>query len=127
MSNTDALSLLAMGLAVGGLSTTIAKAHIMGPVRAWMGAGVSILGEMLACPYCISHWIALGVAIVAPIRVTGNVWTDGAVQVFALVALGALVTGGIMRSLLWHEAELEELRGQLESAKSTLRELAGDN
>lgn len=112
--------------AVGGLSVTVTKAHVMDPIRAFFKLHMPLIGYVLECPYCFSHWVAAGVALYMPLLPMTGVWAiNYLLTVFYIVAGAAIVTGTIMRALLWHEAELDEARAQIDTLKETLREVAG--
>lgn len=124
MQPTDALTLAVLGLAVGAIATTISKAHIGDIPRAWVARQSKFLGELLACPYCVSHWIAAAIVVATPMRITGNVFVDYPAQGFSLVALGAFTVGMIMKLMLWDQAELEQAHKERDEAVATLREIA---
>lgn len=119
------VNLVVLAFAVAGLSTTITKAKLTAPIRAWVKKRSDLFGYMLGCPYCISHWIA--VILVGFSRenyLFGGPVRDWFIQTFAVVALAAIITGAIMRMLGWHEAEVEELRNENDALRATLREIA---
>jgi hypothetical protein len=124
MTITDALTLAVLGLAVGGLSTTISKAHALDIPRAWIARHSKVLGELIHCPYCVSHWIAAAIVVAAPAKITGNAFVDYPAQGFSLVALGAFTVGMIMKLMLWDQAELEQAHRERDEAVATLREIA---
>lgn len=41
-----------------GLSYTIAKERLFEPLRRRLGGHERMLGYLVSCPYCVSHWIA---------------------------------------------------------------------
>ena len=55
------LNILLFGLAVASITMTVAKSNVM----EWPRTQVSKLGrraeELIHCPYCLSHWLSLGV------------------------------------------------------------------
>lgn len=49
------------------IAFTISETKIFRPFRDWISAKNKFLGEMLACGYCLGHWIAFAlVAIYRP-------------------------------------------------------------
>jgi len=54
---------ISMATAVASLTLTRSRAF-MG-FRRWIASRNSWLGELLACPYCMNHWIALFLVIAA--------------------------------------------------------------
>lgn len=55
---TTLVELVLMGAAVATASMTISKGKIFRPIR----RGISektFFGDLVRCPYCMSHWIAL--------------------------------------------------------------------
>jgi hypothetical protein len=115
-------------LAIGGLSTTIAKAHVTKPLRDWCERRVKIIGEMLNCPYCVSHWISFLVVISAPISFgTDSHVVDFLAQLFAQVSMAALVSASITRLMLWHEAELEQARKEAAELRGILKDVLQEN
>ena len=101
----DLRQIVVMALAVGTVSMTITKANIFAWLRDWMDrladhhSFMEWFADLFQCPYCMSHWIALGLMLIyQPLLLdTGNKWPDLVVSWFALVALGALSAGAIYR------------------------------
>lgn len=91
--------IVVMALAVGTVSMTITKANIFEWLRNWIETKNDFLADLFSCPYCMSHWIALGLMFLyRPLILdTGNQWPDLFVSWFALVGLGSLVSGAILR------------------------------
>jgi uncharacterized membrane protein len=67
--------LLALSLVVMGLAHTIARERIGEPLRRRAGDKTGWLGYFVACPYCLSHWIAM-----ALVPITGTYAVDVAVE-----------------------------------------------
>ncbi len=53
-------SLLEMGVATGVASLTLTRARPLRPIRQWIQKRSQWWGELVGCPYCISHWVAAG-------------------------------------------------------------------
>jgi len=88
-----------MALAIGTVSMTITKANVFEWLRSWLEDRNDFLADLFSCPYCMSHWIALGVMFMyQPLLIdTGSRWPDLMISWFALVALGSLAAGAILR------------------------------
>ena len=58
-----------------GLTTIVSISKIFKPVRAWVGARSSFLGELLACSMCTGFWagVFLSLTYFSP---TGNILFD---------------------------------------------------
>lgn len=90
-----------MALAIGTVSMTITKADLFSWLRNWLEDHNEFLFDLFSCPYCMSHWVALGIMFLyQPLLLdTGNHWPDLAVSWMALVALGSMAAGAILRIL----------------------------
>jgi hypothetical protein len=88
-----------MAVAIGVVSLTITQATIFEWLREWIADRSEFLGELFECPYCMSHWIALLVMLIyrPQLLSTGHLWPDLVVSWFALVGLGSLVSGILLR------------------------------
>jgi len=100
------LEILFTGLAVSSVSMTIALSNAM----KWLREGVSKLGrwpeELIRCPYCLSHWLALGLVWyqmgLAPV-------VSVAIAIFSVVTIASLASLGIANLFLTlYDAETEE-------------------
>ena len=49
---------LLLSLAVMSIANTISREKIFEPLRNRLGGKETYLGYMVACPYCLSHWLA---------------------------------------------------------------------
>ncbi|MBI4415235.1 MAG: DUF1360 domain-containing protein [Candidatus Kerfeldbacteria bacterium] len=87
-----------LALATAAISVTMAKARIFASAREWIAARNGWLGELAACSYCTSHWVAIAlVAVYRPVLVRQWIVIDLFVSVFVVVALASLVSGAISR------------------------------
>lgn len=50
--------LIEMGVATGVAALTITRARPIRPLRDWIFLHSLWWGELISCPYCMSHWIA---------------------------------------------------------------------
>lgn len=48
-----------LGIATGAISLLLTKASIFNFLHDWLEKRAPFLGEMLSCPWCCSHWVAL--------------------------------------------------------------------
>ena len=97
-----------LAMAVGAVSMTAAKAKVFRPWRLWVARHSKFFGDLVACPYCTSHWASMfAVAWFQP-RLTASNWpyfgpvlntvVDLVVSIFALVALSAFWCGVIFKA-----------------------------
>lgn len=109
--------LLLLSLAAGTIAVTITHSPITRPIRQRMIGWPLMLGELANCPYCMAHWIALGLALYA-----GG--SFGTIFLNAVVITGgaAIFSGIMLKVLIFREAELEEMRRLLAEAGRKLRE-----
>jgi hypothetical protein len=103
------LTLLALGVAAGAISFTITKTHITEPIRTHLKLRQwDMLHYLFSCPYCMSHWVSLGLVIFA-----GPGLLHWAIETMVLVGLAGFVSGGLMRAFYIQEQENAELQRQL--------------
>lgn len=89
---------LLLGLCCATVSYTLTKGSIFGPLRVWAIERSLWLGKLMSCPYCMSHWIALGAMVIfQPKMIGGPAWADYITTWFALVGLSALGAGSIFK------------------------------
>ena len=55
---SDGFRLFAVSAVVMGLSHTIAKERIFEELRNALGNKETLVGYLVSCPYCVSHWIS---------------------------------------------------------------------
>ena len=48
-----------LGIATGAISMVITKSAIFNKAHEWLEKRSPLLEEMLSCPWCTSHWVAL--------------------------------------------------------------------
>lgn len=103
--------LVLLSVATGVVSLTLTYTPLTHPIRHKMIGWPLMLGELANCPYCMAHWIALGL----------SVWNGGNLVTILLNA--AVITGGaalfcgiLLRLFLFREGELQEMRGLLKAA-----------
>lgn len=54
------IDLFILGLAVAAMSVTLSMSSACRGLREWMARRHQRLGKLFHCPYCLSHWLALG-------------------------------------------------------------------
>lgn len=86
----DAFSLLGIGVATGVTSLTITRSKLFRGLRHWLWLKSDWLGDLIHCPYCMSHWIAL-----AMILGKWPGWKPALVQWLVAVAIAAPVSAAI--------------------------------
>lgn len=105
---------IVLAMAVAAMSLTLAKAKVTSRLRGWLLTKVPWLGEMVQCIYCVSHWIAFGVALVVmPLQPYPD-WLNLLITTFSLVGLAAIINGAAIKLLHWDQQELNDLRLALE-------------
>jgi hypothetical protein len=97
----QSVRLIGLSLAVGAVSVTVSKTKACGPLRRLAARGGGWLRDLVHCPYCLSHWLALAAVAIYRPRVTGSevAVLDFAASLFILVALAAWWSKGICQSL----------------------------
>jgi len=48
-----------LGVATGAISLVLTKSKMFEKAHEWLEARNTFIGEMLNCPWCTSHWVAL--------------------------------------------------------------------
>ena len=98
MNSEGVYQIIVLALATGSIATTISKTDIFKSTREWICAKNKWLGELVACSYCISHWIAFAfVMIYQPILIKKYIIIDLFTSVFVVVTLSSIVSGLIVR------------------------------
>lgn len=92
--------LLFLALATSAASMTVSKAKVFKGIRAWLRGAWPWLGELVSCPYCTSHWVAVVmVAIWRPRPMdSGLMLLDLAASALAIVTLAAGFSGLIFHA-----------------------------
>ena len=120
-------ALLLVALAVSAASVTITKSQITASFRAklWQISltkpKMKSIAYLFDCPYCMSHWIAFFLVFMS------FAWTgviEYLVMVGAVIAIAAIATGAIMMLMGWHQAEVDQMRKELDEAYAMLEKLS---
>jgi hypothetical protein len=96
------LALVILALAVSAIAMTMTQGSIFAPFRTWIAAKNRWLGELFACFFCLSHWVAFtAMAIFLP-RPLRSQWfvADLVVSTFAMIALATINSGIVFRVFL---------------------------
>ena len=100
-------------LAVSAVSLTLTRAKITDFFRESENMP-QLWKNLFRCPYCMSHWMALCVAV--------NYKKGIPIYWFALVGAAAIVMGVIQRLWLWQETRIHTLEQELDTATALLKE-----
>lgn len=93
-------TLVLLGIAAGTAAFTIAKTKITEPMRGWTKRHNVWLGNLVGCPYCLSHWlVAIGVGIYRPQVTDLNIVLDLGVSWLVGVFIASLAFGLIVRQI----------------------------
>jgi len=57
-------NLIFLGIATGAISMVVSRSTLLNAFHAWVEKRSLRLEEMLSCPWCLSHWIALVFTII---------------------------------------------------------------
>jgi len=111
------LTLIILSFATAAISMTVSKAKVSAPVRSWVASKSVWLGKMLDCPYCVSHWIALGLFLINPVPF------NPFISIFAIIALATIIEGTMLRLLFVQENQIDDLKEALADAHDVIKEL----
>jgi len=87
---TEIGKLLMESIAVGSLSMTLARSRMFREVRWWFHRhGGEFAWDLSKCPWCVSHWLAAVVVLLAgkPVAATSVTWLDFVLNWLVIVAL----------------------------------------
>lgn len=91
---------LALALCNGAIAMTLTKSGFFKIPRNWIvDNAADFIGELVQCPYCVSHWLAMFAVWMWRPQFTncGHPFLDLVVSTFALVALSSFVAGAIFK------------------------------
>src|SRR5580658_4696274 len=94
----EIMTVLWLGIATGAISLVLTKSTVFNFLHDWLEAKLPFLGEMLNCPWCTSHWVALFFTLIYHPLLT-NVFApvDYLVTIMVMVVIAA-VTARIIYS-----------------------------
>lgn len=103
------LTILALSVSIAAFSITATRARITEPFRDWLRPKSFLLYKLASCPYCLSHWLAAGLAPFCLLEFTSYLVLDFLLTVFLLVGLSALLEGLMMNWLHMQESMIDDL------------------
>lgn len=97
---TALVTTIVLGFAIGAVSFTIARTKITQPLREKIKGRNTWLGNLVGCPYCLSHWFAFAAAGLYRPRIV-HLWLplDVLVAAMVMVAIAAFVWGLINKAI----------------------------
>jgi len=115
----DGINLLIWSLAVGVISVTIAKGGPFKWIKEYLLAHHKYIGQLVACPFCLSHYVSAAVTVYLAITYKLSV-IEAVVLWLALIA-GAGAVGLVLVTYLWvsklHSLTIAESRKKAEREK----------
>ena len=63
-----------LSLVTASVSFTVSEARLFKPLREWIKNRSSLAGELVACGYCLGHWIAFGLVAIYRPRLFQSWW-----------------------------------------------------
>ena len=100
---SEALDLIAMGLATATASATLSRAMVFKPAREYVAKRSAWAGRLVRCTYCTSHWVAAALII----NMAPNGLIEGLVGWLITIALAAIGTCAIDRAYFMYKEEGE--------------------
>lgn len=100
------ITIIYLGVANGMISLLIAKSKFFEKLRDYFfDRGHDFVHELLSCPYCVSHWVAIAMMFWKPLITHSMFVLDYLVSMFVMIAI-ATVTWTIAFGLMnWAEKE----------------------
>lgn len=86
------------GFATAAVSVTLAKSELLKKWRDWVCNKSEILGELVTCPYCVSHYVAIVFTLIIPVDLVTNSLGNFVLVWCAVVGINALIAGQILRA-----------------------------
>lgn len=101
-----------LSLVVATVSMTLSKAKIFKSLREFLEKKSQWLGELIHCPYCTSHWVALFfVVLYRPVIIKGIPVFDYIVTVFVVVCLASFWSFIICHAFIAMDSLVEKKQG----------------
>lgn len=99
MLSHELITTVVLGIAIGAVSFTIARTKITQPLRAKIAGKNTWLGNLVGCPYCVSHWLSFAAAGLYRPRIV-DLWLplDVLVAAMVMVAISAFTWGLIHKA-----------------------------
>lgn len=115
------LDVLILALASSAIALTITLSSIFENLRRLAKKKNEWLGELVRCPYCLSHWVALVFVVVyRPVLVEMWLPIDLIVSWFVVVAITAIISG-IITTLLPFKALVDDNTGEIVRLREALQ------
>ena len=112
----DLNACLVIGMAAAAVSMSFTQGSMFEPLRKWIAAQNTLLGELARCFFCMSHWIVFaGVAVYRPQPLQLSLPADLIVAAFLAIAV-ATVTSGLMFAAFLGAMNTHSLRERLFAA-----------
>lgn len=94
------IQLVLISLATAAISYTFSKSLLFEVVREHIALDIPRFTHLIKCPYCVSHWVALGLVLLGNLIFPFDSWFIFGLVVswFAVVAISAIVIGWIHKS-----------------------------
>jgi hypothetical protein len=100
---------------------TITKSKLFKPLREWMQQHNPIIGDLMGCFYCLSHWIAAGWMLILPIPfIPTRPIINFILSTFATVSLATIIVGLMFRLTMFQENEIQNLKDLLKSSRDVI-------
>jgi hypothetical protein len=120
--------LLVLALATSAVSVTITRSGMFLGLRRVVASRNKWIGELLQCPYCMSHWVSLVFMWWYGVRILpGTYWmVDLLISALAVVSVASFFTLLVMLSYklaaqaTGRSADVEALRAALVNARSVI-------
>lgn len=137
----DVLRLLVLALATSAISVTITRSGLFHGLRSFADRRSRWFGELMHCPYCMSHWVSLVLMWWYGLRILpGTFWLiDLLISALAVVATAsfftllvmlsykkaALAAGGSREDVEKLRAALARARDVISQQQARIQELGG--
>jgi hypothetical protein len=91
---------LILAASVASVAFTIARTKVTEPLRKKVMLKSKWFGQLIGCPYCLSHWLSFGAVATYQLKIIdGVVFLDYVVTAMAMVAVAAFIVGLITQAL----------------------------
>ena len=121
--------LIILSFAVSAISLTLARSKVFESLRRFTLAQNRWMGELISCPYCLSHWISILLVIVYRPETSLHVWMplDIVVSAFVIVGFGSLIIGAVSRILFRDPTQEETIHHLREALKEVRTKIQRNN
>ena len=112
------LKLLELGLVVGVISVTVTRGSIFEFFRDWMWSCGEFVGGLFSCPYCLAHWVSLGLVLWGNPGLIHHPY-ELVLRVFSVIGI-SMVSGLIVYKCYKGIVEKPDLSGENEALREAL-------